>query len=46
MTIFGLFIGWTLIVGVACLLAGWFLLPAPKFVVNAWAKLGLVDRVP
>lgn len=45
MTIFGLFIGWTLIVGVACLLAGWFLLPTPKFVVNLWAKLGLVDRV-
>ena len=28
------------------LLVGWFLLPAPKFIVNLWAKLGFVDRVP
>lgn len=32
--------------GAAGLIAGWFLFPAPKFIVNAWAKLGLADRVP
>lgn len=25
---------------------GWFLFPAPKFVVNLWARLGLAKRVP
>jgi hypothetical protein len=28
------------------LIVGWFLLPAPRFIVNLWARLGLVDRVP
>lgn len=25
---------------------GWFVFPAPAFVVNLWAKLGLAKRVP
>lgn len=29
-----------LIIGAACgLLAGWFLLPAPKFVTNMWKRM-------
>jgi hypothetical protein len=35
-----------IICGAIGLVAGWFLLPAPKFIVNLWSKLGLVDRVP
>ena len=25
---------------------GWFLFPAPRFVVNLWAALGLAKKVP
>lgn len=45
MTIFGIFLGAPGWIGLGLIL-GWFLLPAPKFVQNLWAKLGLVDRVP
>ena len=27
-------------------IVGAFVIPAPKFIVNLWARLGLVDRVP
>lgn len=27
------------------LIVGWFILPAPAFVVNLWAKLGLAKKV-
>ena len=45
LTLFGVLLGWPVVFG-AGLIVGWFLLPAPKFVQNLWAKLGLVDRVP
>ena len=42
MTIFGIFIAWTIIVGVACLLVGWWLLPQPDFVLRFGRWLGVV----
>lgn len=45
MTLFGIVLGWPALFG-AGLIVGWFVLPAPAFVVNLWAKLGLAKRVP
>ena len=43
-TVLGIGLGSILVFG-AGLLVGWFLLPAPAFIVNLWAKLGLAKKV-
>lgn len=44
LTIFGVALSWPIVFCVG-LVIGWFVLPAPSWVTNIWAALGLAKKV-